>query len=432
MAVSVEFDGTLVFVQFPVDRLIVGNITAKQKGSFDLGVVDDLRCKKPWANSQECIIDSPRDNRLVKRLKERICKKEAKAAETILYDTIKAENILLKEIVARFQTTENKLKRSLAYRKVKLASYLSSVCCDSQVRKKIKKLDRIKQIAKIRSRSKLSFRRIAGKLNISLNVATELWRQVRRSQGNNIVKLHTEILERITTNDFLVQFLKSIQCSASIKCLTSVQIFDKALLAAGGKYQFSFSRFFTVFKDLGYRFDSIRYAPKPSKKISEWHLQRFLQLYLFLLVHQRRFRTLFIDESSISPGNFKKKAWRHKSQSATLGSSIKYEKIMMIGAMTQKRVAGLQLLHSGFNSLVFLHFIKRVIESEVETLEKDQQLVLFMDNCPSHRSQLLFEFCRLNHVIVLFNLAHMSQFNPIEYLWEYLKRPLRKMTTYSK
>lgn len=103
---------------------------------------------------------------------------------------------------------------------------------------------------------------------------------------------------------------------------------------------------------------------------------------------------------------------------------------MMIGAMSQKQLVGFQLLHSNFNREVFANFIYQIAISQTEQLEEGQQLVLFMDNYPTHRYRSLMQFCSSNNIILLYNLPRKSELNLIEYLWEYLKRPLRFMINY--
>ena len=100
--------------------------------------------------------------------------------------------------------------------------------------------------------------------------------------------------------------------------------------------------------------------------------------------------------------------------------------------MNREQIVALQFLHSNFGSKIFLNFVQATVKRVLENQNERRQIVLFLDNCPSHRSQDLIKFCRSNNIILLFNLPKMSQFNPIEYLWEYLKRPLRKLTDYYK
>lgn len=281
-------------------------------------------------------------------------------------------------------------------------------------------------------KKKRTLKTIALNLNISITKVTDLWRQLKTSRLQNLVTLRDEIIDRIALNDYLYQCFTQIVQNSIIRTKTLRQLYDEAKTMAKNERQFSFSFFFSAFKKFGFQHRSIRYELKPAKSIDGWHLQSFLNVYLYFLFFQKRFRIIFIDESSICPNNFKKKAWWHKSERSIIKSGIKYEKIMLLGAMSQKQMVGLQLLHSGLNKEVFTNFVYQVVMNQIPQLEVGQQIVLFMDNCSSHRYQNFLEFCRLNNIILFFNLPHKSDLNPIEYLWEFVKRPLRKLTTYKR
>ena len=112
-------------------------------------------------------------------------------------------------------------------------------------------------------------------------------------------------------------------------------------------------------------------------------------------------------------------------------SNLKYEKITFIGAITQRKVYCLQVLNSNFSGSIFNSFIREILLSLKKRNHSNRQLVLFLDNCSSHRSNDLLSFCSSNGVILLFNLPHHCELNPIEFFWEYIKRPLRNITNYN-
>jgi len=168
------------------------------------------------------------------------------------------------------------------------------------------------------------------------------------------------------------------------------------------------------------------------REIKGRHLKVFLDLYIYFLTMKSKFVFLFIDESSICLSNFKKKFWKCKGYSSVIRSNLKYEKLMLLGAMSQSKLVALQLLHSNFSSDIFLNFVQGLINEVKTKITPNQQIILFLDNCSSHRSSGLLSFCRCSGVTLMYNLPRLSQLNPIEYLWEFLKRPLRKLTGYKK
>lgn len=432
MGLSVKFEGSVVFVDFPVPNLSARDVTRERVGAYDTGALPDYVCGRPFLEGARCVIDSARDKKLLKQIRTQVGRRDEKSGAIVLADAVAVEQPLLKEMVRRYTAQKNKCRRSNEFRRVKLAHHFAENCYDSQVHKRIQKLARMKEVVRMRKAPRQSLRLIAAKLNTSLNVVSDLWRQIRESRGDVLTRLAADTANRILLADFLHQYFLKQMDNADIKTATARQMYANAVTMAGDRYTFSFSRFFACFKRFGFRFDSIRYAPKAAKVIDSWHLRNFARVYVHLLLFHRKFRVIFMDESSICPANFKKKAWKHRRRSSHINSAIKYEKIMLVGALTQRRLAGFQLLHSGFNAATFTNFVAKVVRNEVVSLEPNQQLVLLLDNAPSHRGRDVFDFCRANNIIVLFNLPHMSQLNPIEYFWEYVKRPLRSMVTYKE
>lgn len=427
-----KFEGSPVITEFPLTELSVRHCLAKREQEYCLDAIDGYFPRSLWLNYADCVIDSSRNNSLLKTILARIPSRELKAVSVLFKEITNQKDLLLTEMIGRYSKLERKHNRSKDYKQLDSRTRIWTKCCDNQTRKKIRKYLQLERIIELRLNENYTLTRIAAKLNLSLNKVSDLWRQLRESKLNNVVQLHHEILNRISTNDFLQQYFDNLLNGDEHHKKTAVQLYDEAKIMYKGTWEFTFSYFFAAFKQYGFLHKSIRYEARAAKVVNGWHLQNFLNVYLHFLLVSRRFRILFIDESSICPSNFKKKAWRYKKESSNIPSRIKYEKIMMIGAMSQTSIIGFQLLHSNFSKDVFANFIYRLSLKEIQQLKDGQQLVLFLDNCSTHRYQSLMEFCRLNNIVLFFNLPRKSELNPIEFLWEFIKRPFRQMTTYKR
>ena len=62
----------------------------------------------------------------------------------------------------------------------------------------------------------------------------------------------------------------------------------------------------------------------------------------------------------------------------------------------------------------------------------EQQVVVLLDNAPRHFAPALKAFCRTNRTVLLFNLPREPQANPIEFAWEFAKRPFRRWRDYRR
>lgn len=194
----------------------------------------------------------------------------------------------------------------------------------------------------------------------------------------------------------------------------------------------SFSDFYKCIESFGIKYRQIAYIKKVAKPLSKSHLKYFIKIYLFILVSREFFEVIFIDESSVCPSNFKAKQWQVHGVVNHVSSNLKYEKITILGAMSRKQILAIQFLRSGFTSNAFRYFVYELLEKFYLHQNNTRQLVIVLDNCSSHRYHQLKELSRKTDILFLLNLPHRCELNPIEYLWEFAKRPLRGMTEYDR
>ena len=355
-----------------------------------------------------------------------------RAMITLFKDKTNQNDRLLQEILRRYTSIRARGRRSNRDKINDERLAIKQICLEPRILKKIRKFTEYRQIFKLRYENRRSLQRISQTLSLPLNKVTNGWRLLRKTKGNILTTIHDDITFTIHKKQKIREFLAKILTDDKINLLATRQIYREALSEANDNLWFSFNEFYLEFKRFGFRYNNIRYAPKLSREVRGQQLQNFLTVYLYFVIFEHRFEILFIDESSICPSNFKKRFWQVKGKSSVIRSSMKYEKITILGAMSRKRVEAIQFVHSNFNSHIFFSFCRKLIETVADKTDANRQLVFFMDNCPSHRSRQLLELCRSNNIIVMFNLPRRSELNPIEYLWEVVKRPFRSMTEYSR
>jgi transposase len=75
----------------------------------------------------------------------------------------------------------------------------------------------------------------------------------------------------------------------------------------------------------------------------------------------------------------------------------------------------------------FLHKMLTKLRSDVKT--RDRQIVILMDNASIHKSPIVRHVARNFKVTFLLNAQYSPFLNPVEQLFGYLKRQMRKYTT---
>jgi len=101
----------------------------------------------------------------------------------------------------------------------------------------------------------------------------------------------------------------------------------------------------------------------------------------------------------------------------------------MIAAMTFNCVVSAQITEGGTDVVVFDNFLHRTLHKlRVDSDTKAKQIVVLMDNASIHKHTKVYETARRFKVHVLFNAQYSPWLNPIEQLFNFMKRKLRAMT----
>lgn len=148
---------------------------------------------------------------------------------------------------------------------------------------------------------------------------------------------------------------------------------------------------------------------------------------------------LFSDESKFEIFGKKKpvKIWRSKNQEyeeKNIISTVKHGggSVMVWGCMAASGVGNLVFIESTMNKLDYLNILQNNLHASVEKLGLESTWIFQQDNDPKHTSKVVKEWM-LSHVPK--QLDHPPQspdLNPIEHLWEYLDRQIRKRTIRNK
>lgn len=171
----------------------------------------------------------------------------------------------------------------------------------------------------------------------------------------------------------------------------------------------------------------IKFAPRPKISISRLTTKLFCQLLAGFIMARDRYHIVWVDESAICPSNFKKNHWTYSGKTQLIIEPIPYQKLIILGAISEIGCLGLKIIKTGHCSNVFAEFLLEVISKITSTENSKRQLIVMMDNASIHKNAMLLDILVKNNILVLFNIPHHPQFNVIELFWERIKRPLRKI-----
>lgn len=234
----------------------------------------------------------------------------------------------------------------------------------------------------------------------------------------------------VKTYFFVFSYFQSIQCSSRKNLLTIKLLYDDFTYRYPSMIHFSIQKFYKAMKIFGFQYVSIRYQKIYKHKLSAGTMKQYLQMLYHFIKNKNQYKLIYVDKSSLCPNNFQKKMWSVGSKTSLIPSTIKYERIMMLGGISVDGLEGLIFLESNINNVVFNHFILKLLKKQISDIKSKKQVLVYLDNATCHRNKELKEFLKIQKIGIVYGIPGMPELNPIEYFWEFMKRSLRQKTNY--
>ena len=133
-------------------------------------------------------------------------------------------------------------------------------------------------------------------------------------------------------------------------------------------------------------------------------------------------RLVFLDETGINRAIRKARAWAPKGQRAvSLRPGSRGKNFTIMGAIRQKGTVALKTVSRAMTTTIFYRFLRFCVLPRLARGD-----VLVMDNLAAHRGERIRALLKNNRIRVLYTPPYSPEYNPIEMVWNSLKRRFEK------
>ena len=138
-------------------------------------------------------------------------------------------------------------------------------------------------------------------------------------------------------------------------------------------------------------------------------------------------RLVFLDETGVHRAMRKTQAWAPSGQRAvSYRPGAKRKNVSVMGAVRRSGIVAMKSSPKAMTIMIFLGFLQTCLLPRLRPGD-----ILVMDNLAAHRSPRVKRLLKAHQIGCLFTPAYSPEFNPIEMVWNSLKRRFeRKLGTW--
>lgn len=428
----VSYKGSITFTRFPLASITKQQLSSKKQIVLSLAQVPATNRGALFVPRSAAYLHVAKDHRPLLIVWQLVGRIQAARIRKAVDEIRESANSAAEPLIQHFYDTKRSLVPARSRRKIHKRNVAFEQCRKPSIAAKLVRLERLCTMTRLLTRHKMTVSSAARLMNISIGSATNLKRQIVSSRGAVICDVEAKIASQLDASVAIQMFLEQNQSNSKFLANSIAQNFTTFMSNSNASPTVSNSAFYTQLHDFGFRHRAIKYKKSVRQPLKPAHVRLFGKFYCFVLLRPDLFDLVFLDETSVCPSNFKRKQWQVRGRENVVSSRMKYEKIMLLGAMSRNELIAAQFVLSGFNAKIFCAFVQRTVQAHRQRFGAAKQLVLMLDNCSSHHDKALRAMAERTGIVFLFNMPHYCQLNPIEYLWESIKRPLRRMADYDR
>lgn len=264
---------------------------------------------------------------------------------------------------------------------------------------------------------------------IKLTRVSYIWGLLKETQGNAIIKLFNTLERDKIINNLFPDRINNFMKDNTNKTKSMKNLFIDFMKESGDIPIKNKIHFCSLMKSNGFLYKPFVIKTDYSLRHQSNKVEFVKYLQFEFIKNSETFEIYWVDESTVCPQNFKKKGWGLKKKILAISSNLKYDKLKIFGLLSKTGIFALRFLQGSNSQAIFDDFMIECIKKIVREIDEYKIPVIFLDNSPLHKSENFLKFCKLNKVLLVFNIAYNPQGNPIEILWRYLKHPLKTIAS---
>lgn len=153
--------------------------------------------------------------------------------------------------------------------------------------------------------------------------------------------------------------------------------------------------------------------------------RQYFMKNLIEYINDNNYLVCFFDVTSINDKSFKTKGWSLPNSQPKYNKKFTYNLTHIMCLMTIEGRVFFQCVKGTMINLDIIHFLNTIVNT-IHNEKFKRKIIIILDNARMHKTEYFTRFVLTKNIKLLFTVSNHPMLNPIEYLFRFLKNPLRK------